>query len=91
MVAGCFMYEAVTDGGKRTLLIWPTNYAPVEGGQGVQGDGHVLSVGDEVVLGGGEYTDEAWVMDHLSGPPIADGCRTGLYALVTSVVSTTQP
>lgn len=81
------MFEAGAPGGQRTLLVWPTTYRPVDGGQGVEGDGMVLHVGEEVVLGGGEYTDEAWVTDHLVGPPILPACRTGRYALVTSIGS----
>lgn len=69
-----------------SLLVWPTDYAPVESGDGVVGDGHALLVGDEVSLGGGEYTDETWVFDRLVGPPIAPECRTGRYVLVTSII-----
>jgi hypothetical protein len=81
------MLEAAAPGEKRTLLVWPITYRPVDGGQGVQGDGVLLHVGDEVVFGGGSYTDEAWVTDRLLGPPIRLACRTGQYALVTSFVS----
>jgi hypothetical protein len=88
---GCLMYEASDDGAERTLLVWPTGFAPLSDGQGVQGDGHTLLVGDSVVLGGGEYTDETWVWERLVGPPIAAACRTGRYALVTSVVSVSSP
>lgn len=81
------MLEAANPGGQRTLLVWPATFRPADGGHGVQGDGVLLNVGDEVVLGGGWYTDEAWVSGRLLGPPIAPACRTGEYALVTSFVS----
>jgi hypothetical protein len=81
------MLEAAAPGGQRTLLVWPVTYRPVDGGHGVQGDGVLVHVGDSVVLGGREYTDEAWVTERLLGPSIAPACRTGRYALVTSFVS----
>ena len=85
--AECLMLEAPAPSGQRTMLIWPVTYRPIAGGQGVQDDGVALHVGDEVVLGGGEYTDEAWITERLVGPAIAPACRTGRYALVTSIVS----
>ena len=88
--AGCLMLEVGDPGGRRTLLVWPDSYRPVPDGQGVQGDAVVIHVGDEVVLGGGEYTDEAWVSERLVGPAISAECRTGQYGLVTSIVSTTR-
>ena len=82
---GCLMF-APDEAGTRTMIIWPTDFAPLPDGTGVQGDGHVLLVGDEVEFGGGEYTDEAWVMERLVGPPMALECRIGRYVLVTSVM-----
>lgn len=83
--AGCLMYEAVGNIGP-SLLIWPTDFASAEGGDGVVGGDRILLIGDEVALGGGEYTDEAWVFDRIVGPPVAPECRTGRYVLVTSII-----
>ena len=87
--SGCLMYAPVANVGP-ALLVWPTDFAVAADGVGVAGDERVLLVGDAVVLGGGEYTDESWVMDRLVGPTIAPECRTGRYVLVTSVIESPQ-
>jgi hypothetical protein len=83
------MYAPVANVGP-ALLVGPTDFAVAADGVGVAGDERVLLVGDAVVLGGGEYTDEGWVMDRLVGPPIAPECRTGRYVFVTSVIESPQ-
>jgi hypothetical protein len=79
------MLESAGPAYERTLLIWPPSYTPLEDGAGVQGDGIELLLGDEVLLGGGEYSDEAWVNERLIGPPIQSECLTRLYTLITSM------
>lgn len=88
--AGCLMLESPGPGFERTLLIWPSSYVPLQDGAGVRGDGVELLLGDEVLLGGGEYTDEAWVKERLIGPPVKSDCLTGRYALITSMPQETQ-
>lgn len=88
--AGCLMFEAPGPGSERTLLVWPASYVPLEGGAGVRGDGVELRLGEVVLLGGGEYTDEAWVNERLIGPPIQAECQTGRYALITSMPQDSQ-
>lgn len=88
--AGCLMFESPGPGYERTLLVWPSSYVPLEGGAGVLGDGVELLLGDEVLLGGGEYTDEAWVKERLIGPPVKPECLTGRYALITSMPQEAQ-
>ncbi len=83
--SGCLMLESAGPAYERTLLIWPPSYTPLEDGAGVQGDGIELLLGDEVLLGGGEYSDEAWVNERLIGPPIQPECLTRLYTLITSM------
>jgi len=42
--------------------------------------------GDQISLGGGEYTDEAWVFARLVGPSVAPECGTGRYVLATTIL-----
>lgn len=88
--SGCLMFESPGPGIERTLLVWPSSYVPLEGGAGVRGDGVELLLGDEVLLGGGEYTDETWVKERLIGPPVKPECLTGRYALITSMPQEAQ-
>jgi len=88
--AGCLMFESPGPGYERTLLVWPSSYVLLGGGAGVLGDGVELLLGDVVLLGGGEYTDEAWVKERLIGPPVKPECLTGRYALITSMPQEAQ-
>lgn len=83
---GCAILENIDPNGAPTgaVILWPpgTDLRLVDGRLHVVVDGVRATDGDEVQLGGGEYTDQDWV-EHLVGD--VGSCRSDRYWLASTM------
>ena len=83
---GPCLRAAAADGTERWLPIWPAGFS-LAGDVMMNGGQHIVSVGDRVKLGGGEYdeTDYAFLRT-LMNDEVPAACRGGKYWLVGQIV-----
>jgi hypothetical protein len=81
---GCVGFEG--DGGTTVVVLWPsdTRFDTSTGPLRVVVGGVPFAEGDELRMGGGEYTDRAWI-EPLVGP-LPPACQRDRYALATELV-----
>ena len=86
-ISGCVILENIDANGAPTgqLVIWPpgTDLRVVDGQVFVAVGAVLATDGDEVRLGGGQYSDQAWV-EKLVDAPVGP-CESNLYWLATGM------
>ena len=84
---GCLFLQGDADG-TSYLVVWPPDTAVVldAGAPAVRIGGATIRLGDQVQLGGGFYSDLAFVAEELRGSVLPPACITPEVFMATEVV-----
>jgi hypothetical protein len=92
VVEGGCIWLAHPASGDRHLVLWPAGASLTTDATGfvIRSDGITVRPGDPVELGGGEYTDQAWVREQVGEIPAA--CQSEAYWFTSRVsANVSQP